>query len=76
MGADSTDRDDGRIDALIGRLAPEPVCDDCVAERLGLATEPVTHRAHALAGIAGYQRAGASCTLCATVKVTTRLVRR
>lgn len=76
MGATSSDKDDGRIDALIGRMAPDPVCDDCIAERLDIKAMTVQRRAHELAGRRGYERATAACPLCATTKVTTRLTRR
>jgi hypothetical protein len=66
-----------KIEALIARLAPEPVCDDCIAERLGLdelaAVQQVTH---ALAGSRGHVRETAPCALCGAERITTRKTRR
>lgn len=72
MGEGTTDESDGRIDALIGRMAPDPVCDECIAERLAIDAETVQRRTHELAGKRGYERKTAPCPLCATVKVTTQ----
>ena len=48
-------RDDVR--ALIDRLAPEPVCDDCVADRLGLSVrQHANHKTRELAGSNGFER--------------------
>ena len=61
------------VAALIRRLAPEPVCDDCITERLKL-----TVRQHAitgtreLAGTGGFRRAKDCCSLCSENKLVIR----
>ncbi|TPG21779.1 hypothetical protein EAH87_04900 [Sphingomonas koreensis] len=58
---------------LVTRLAPEPVCDDCVADTLGLAGgEQVAQQTRELAGSNGYERKKDTCTLCGIVKLVIR----
>ncbi|TPG42736.1 hypothetical protein EAH79_02385 [Sphingomonas koreensis] len=58
---------------LVTRLAPEPVCDDCVADTLGLASgDPVAQQTRELAGTNGYERTKHACALCGTVKLVIR----
>jgi hypothetical protein len=58
---------------LIERLAPDPICDDCVTSRLNL-----TMRQHAnlktreLAGQNGFERRKDICSLCFGEKLVTR----
>ena len=62
-----------RIEALITRLAPEPICADCIAQRLELSVpEKVSQRLHELAGTRGYSLEMALCILCETTKLTIR----
>lgn len=50
---------------LIDRLAPMPVCDDCLAERLNLSVrQHANHQTRALAGNAGYERRKDICSRC------------
>ncbi|HEX7854648.1 MAG TPA: hypothetical protein VF503_13230 [Sphingobium sp.] len=66
-----------RIEALIGRLAPDPICDDCIGERLEISdTQDVRQRTHELAGTRGYERKTSPCTLCGTAKLTIRRARK
>lgn len=54
-----------RVAALIGRLAPAPICDPCLVERLGLtALHQASQRTRDLAGSRGYQRLDAACAIC------------
>lgn len=61
------------VRAFIARLSPQPVCDDCIAERLQL-----TLRQHAdwkvreLAGSEGFERRKAECSLCGSTKLVIR----
>jgi hypothetical protein len=58
---------------LIERLSPEPVCDECVAERLGSdAHQDVAAATAELAGAKGFERAMSACTLCEETKKATR----
>lgn len=58
---------------LVTRLAPEPVCDDCIADRLGLSVrQHANHKTRELAGSNGYERKKNTCTLCGTTKLVIR----
>lgn len=62
-----------KVKGLISVLAPEAVCDPCIAERLGLGSEhQATHRARALAGEGGFERCTGSCALCGKTVAVTR----
>lgn len=62
-----------RVEALIGRLAPEPICDECIVERLGLsALHQASQRTRELAGMRGYERRQDDCTICGTAKFVIR----
>ena len=66
----------GMIDAirkLIERLAPEPVCDECITARLELDDPQAANiAAHELAGSNGFERHRDKCALCNVEKQTTR----
>jgi hypothetical protein len=52
------------VRALIDRLAPEPICDDCVAERLGLSVrQHANHKTRELAGSNGFERRKDICSM-------------
>ncbi|WP_034161487.1 hypothetical protein [Sphingomonas sp. ERG5] len=58
---------------LIERLAPDPVCDDCIAERLQLADlQKVRIATNALAGTSRFERCSDTCALCDHKKLATR----
>lgn len=63
-----------RVEALVRRLAPHPVCDACVADRLGLESagraNPETRR---LAGSQGFERRRDICSLCYGERLVIRL---
>lgn len=66
-----TVRDD--VGALITRLSPEPICDDCVASTLGLSVrQHASHKTRELAGSNGYERRNDICSLCGGRKMVTR----
>jgi hypothetical protein len=65
-----------RVQAFIGRLAPEAVCDDCIALRLELADLDASYASRELAGSAGFERRKGECSLCGTAKEVTRLKSR
>lgn len=58
---------------LVTRLSPDPVCDDCIAERLGLPADqqagPLTHE---LAGSNGFERGKDACNLCGETRLVIR----
>jgi hypothetical protein len=50
---------------FVTRLAPEPVCDDCIAQRLQLSIrQDVNRKTRELAGTGGFERRKADCSLC------------
>lgn len=54
-----------QVRRLVDRLSPEPICDDCIGERLGLsAREDGARAASELAGSDGFERRKAACALC------------
>jgi hypothetical protein len=58
---------------LISRLSPEPVCDDCVANRLDLSVrQHANHKTRELAGTNGFERRKDICSLCGATKLVTR----
>lgn len=62
-----------RVRALIERLSPEPVCDDCITERLGLTVrQHANHKTRELAGARGFERRQDECSLCGAHKKVIR----
>jgi hypothetical protein len=56
---------------LITRLSPEPICDDCIAEKLGLSVRQHANiKTRALAGMNGFRRQKYPCSLCGADKLT------
>lgn len=63
MGDESTTLDSVR--RLVERLAPTPVCDDCIADRIDDASlEEVRRSTHELAVDRGFMRDNDACGLC------------
>jgi hypothetical protein len=57
--------DSKKIRALIERLSPEPICDDCITERLGLPDpEHADRTSRELAGSRGFERRRDECSIC------------
>ncbi|MGC6331146.1 hypothetical protein [Rhizorhabdus sp. FW153] len=66
-----TVRDD--VERFISRLSPEAVCDDCIAEKLGLSVrQHSNHKTRELAGSNGFERRKAPCSLCGVTKLVIR----
>lgn len=64
------------IRALIFRLSPEDICDECVAERLGLpAGVAVEQAVRQLSGTYGIERRRGICGLCRSDKIVSRQMR-
>jgi hypothetical protein len=62
-----------RVKALIERLSPDPICDDCIAERLGLTVrQHANHKTRELAGTGGFERRLAPCAICGEPKKVIR----
>lgn len=62
-----------QVRGLIERLSPEPVCDDCIAERLGLSVrQHANHKTRELAGQGGFERRIDGCSLCGATKKVIR----
>ena len=62
-----------QVQAFVTRLAPNPVCDGCIAERLGLSTpQRVNQETRQLAGSDGFERRRDICSLCFGEKVVIR----
>lgn len=62
-----------QVRALIERLAPEPICDDCIIERLSPSARPdANNKISELTGMAGFERRIDSCAMCGATKKVTR----
>jgi hypothetical protein len=61
------------VRALIVRLSPSPICDDCVADKLSLpGRQHANQKARELAGSNGFERRRDICSLCYGEKLVTR----
>lgn len=61
------------IRKLIERLSPNPVCDDCIADKLELADRPEVRLAtQELTASSQFERRRDTCSLCGGKKLTTR----
>lgn len=64
-----------QVRALIERLAPEPVCDDCIAEKLSLSWSSQANLAtRELAGAREFERRNDVCALCGGTRKVIRRV--
>ena len=62
-----------QVRAFVTRLAPNPVCDGCIAERLDLATpQRANQDTRELAGSDGFERRRDICSLCYGEKLVIR----
>jgi hypothetical protein len=62
------------VRAFVARLAPHPVCDGCIAERLNLTTpQRANQETRLLAGNEGFERRRDICSLCYGEKMVIRL---
>lgn len=58
------------VRSFVLRLSPDPVCDDCITERLGLSVrQHANHKTRELAGTPGFERRKDACSLCGSVKI-------
>ena len=63
------------VRSFIARLAPDAVCDDCIADRLNLSVrQHANHKTRELAGSGGFERRKAPCSLCGSDKLVIRKV--
>ena len=61
------------VRALVARLSPRPVCDDCICERLHLTVrQQANWSVRELAGSEGFERRKAECSLCGSIKLVIR----
>lgn len=61
------------VRALILRLSPQAVCDDCIADTLGLSVrQHANHKTRELAGTGGFERRKDACSLCGSEKLVIR----
>jgi hypothetical protein len=63
------------VRAFVTRLSPDAVCDDCIADRLGLSVrQHANHKTRELVGSAGFERHKAPCSLCGDDKLVIRKI--
>jgi hypothetical protein len=62
-----------QVRGLIERLSPDPVCDDCITERLGLSVrQHANHKTRELTGSNGFERGKDVCAICGETKQVIR----
>ncbi len=61
------------VEKLVSRLSPTAICDDCIADRLGLTVrQHANHKTRELAGSNGFERRKDACGLCGNTKLVIR----
>lgn len=64
-----------QVSGLISRLAPEAICDDCIADKLNLSVrQHANHKTRELAGTGGFERRRDACSLCGSEKLVIRKI--
>lgn len=62
-----------QVRRMIERLAPEPVCDECIADQLERADgQGVAQAGRELTGQDGFERARGRCAICGVSRRVTR----
>ena len=62
-----------QVRALIERLSPAPICDDCITERLALSDrQHASQKTRELTGDHGFERIVAPCAICGATKTVIR----
>jgi hypothetical protein len=65
--------DQDAVDKFVSRLAPEAVCNDCIAGKLNLPDQMHSDQAtRMLAGANGFERIKDRCSICGLVKLVIR----
>lgn len=65
-----------RVGDFIRGRAPQPVCDDCIAEGLGLSVrQHANHKTRELSAAPGFERADGRCSICKATKKVIRYSR-
>jgi hypothetical protein len=66
-----------QVRTLIERLSPEPVCDDCIADKLSFAgSHQVGIRTRELAGSDGFELQQGRCSICGNAGKVVRRAKR
>lgn len=61
------------VDKFVRRLAPEAVCNDCIAGKLGISDQAeAAHATRMLAGANGFERIKDRCSICGLIKSVIR----
>lgn len=61
------------VEKLVLRLAPSPVCDDCLTDKLGLTIlQHADQASRELAGSNGFERSKDECGLCGETRLVIR----
>lgn len=64
-----------QVRALVVRLSPAPICDDCIADKLNLSVRQHANRkTRELAGSNGFERKKEACSFCDVEKLVIRRV--
>ena len=66
-----------QVRSLVERLQPEPICDDCITDKLKLTVrQDANHKSRELAGTPGFERQIGDCAMCGATKKVIRRKRR
>jgi len=57
------------VGRFVMRLAPRPICDECLADRLSLSCQIANRKTRELAGRHGFERRKDVCSLCNATKI-------
>lgn len=57
------------VERFVARLRSQPVCDECVADRLSLSCHIANRKTRELAGRHGFERRKDVCSLCNATKI-------
>lgn len=62
-----------QVRGLIERLSPDPICDDCISDKLGLSVrQHANHKTLELAQTRGFERRKDVCAICGGNKIVIR----
>ncbi|MBB5986541.1 hypothetical protein [Sphingobium lignivorans] len=66
-----------QVRGLVERLAPTPICDDCITGKLGLSVrQHANHKTRELAGSAGFERRKDVCSIGGETRIVIRRARK
>jgi hypothetical protein len=63
------------VAGLIKKVAPDAICDDCIADKLSLSVrQHANHKTRELAKLRGFMRGEGKCSFCGSDKKIIRII--